>query len=263
MSVRSRKAERQKAAAMDKKDVRLKEEEQVFHMWEPVRFEVGSGYDYLRDTHLKRFGRAFLLNIVTLLLTVFNYVWFGTTVRGRKNLKAVSRTGAVTVCNHIHPMDCTMVNTALWGRRRYFVSLESNFRIPIAGHLLKILGAVPMSSKTTVAIEMFEAMEKALKDGVLVHIYPEGVLVPYAEGIRDFKNGAFRLAFRAHVPVLPLVISQSEPAGLLKILKRRPCLKVEILPPVYFEDTQVARKTAGGLKAACQNIYKAYFSKYR
>lgn len=248
---------------MNKEDARLKEEEQVFHMWEPLRFEVGTGYDYLWNTAPKRFVRALFLNVVTAVVTVFNFLVFGTTVRGRKNLKAVEGTGAVTVCNHIHPMDCTMVNTALWGRRRYFVSLESNFRIPVAGHLLKILGAVPMSSKASLAIEMFTAMETALKDGALVHIYPEGLLVPYAKGIRTFKNGAFRLAFKAGVPVLPLVISQREPRGLFKIFKRRPCLKIEILPPVYTEDQRVIKKTAGGLKTACQSVYESYFSRYR
>lgn len=245
---------------MDKEQAQLKEEEQVLHMWEPVHFEVKPGYDYLRNKKGQRFFRCLLLNAATAVLTVFNYVCFGTTVHGRKYLKAVENTGAVTVCNHIHPMDCTMVNTALWGRRRYFVSLESNFRIPVAGHLLKALGAVPMSSKTTLAIEMFAAMEEALKSGALVHIYPEEVLIPYAKGIRALKNGAFRLAFRAGVPVLPMIILPQKPSGLWAVFKKKPCLKIHILPPIYFEDIQSEKKNAGSLREACRKAYEDYLS---
>ena len=118
--------------AMDKQEARLKEEEQVFHMWEPVRFEVGPGYNYLRDRYYERFFRSVLLNMATAVLTVFNYIWFGTTVKGRKNLKVVRNTGAVTICNHIHPMDCTMVNTALWddGVILFHWNQISGFRLP-------------------------------------------------------------------------------------------------------------------------------------
>ena len=77
------------------------------------------------------------MNAATAVLTVFNYVCFGTTVHGRKYLKAVENTGAVTVCNHIHPMDCTMVNTALWGRRRYFVPLKIEFSYSCGGTSFK------------------------------------------------------------------------------------------------------------------------------
>lgn len=241
---------------MDKEKMTISEENQVFHMWEPMHFEVGHGYNYRRDSLIWRFVTSFFQNIASAALLIIDGVLFGMRIKGRKYLKEIRHTGAVTVSNHIHPMDCTMINVALWGRKRYFVSLESNFRIPVARHLIRLLGAVPMSSKSVLAIEMFSEMEKALQKKALVHIFPEGVMVPYAKGIRPLKNGAFRLAFKAGVPILPIAVTQHEPSGLWRFFKKKPCLHIEILPPLFLEDEAVEKKTAGGLRQACRNLFE-------
>lgn len=246
---------------MDKEKMTISEGNHVFHMWEPMHFEVGRGYNYRRDSLMWRFVTSVFQNLASAVLFVFNSVLFGMKIKGRKYLKEIRNTGAVTISNHIHPMDCTMIDVALWGRKRYFISLESNFRIPVARHLIRILGAVPMSPKSALAAEMFSEMEKALQKKALVHIFPEGVMAPYAQGIRPFKNGAFRLACKAGVPVLPIAVTQHKPSGFWRLFKKKPCLHIEILPPVFLEDKSVEKKTAGGLREACRKLYEGVFDR--
>ena len=79
-------------------------------------------------------------------------------------------------------------------------------------------------------------METALRAGAIVQVYPEGVLVPYARQMREFHNGGFRMAAEANVPVLPLMLLQRQPRGILRLWKRKPCMELYILPPIIPQE---------------------------
>ena len=124
------------------------EAERVFHMWEPLRFETVEGYDYQRKGLLPSTGNALLRIFVDLILSVFDKIAFGFRIEGQENLKLLGKRGAVTICNHLHPLDCSMVDLAVRRRRIYYITLEANFRIPVIRHLIRILGAVPLPHKS-------------------------------------------------------------------------------------------------------------------
>ena len=73
---------------------------------------------------------------------------YGFRITGERQqaLKAL-RGGGVVVCNHVHVLDCVMMNLALPGKRVWVLSLPENFNIPVAGRLVRLLGglAVPAS----------------------------------------------------------------------------------------------------------------------
>lgn len=230
----------------------LPQEERVFRMWEPLPFSVGEDYDYLRRGFFKRLGSGLLTAVVSLILGVFNRLAFGMRIDGRENLRALDGRGAVSVCNHIHQMDCTMARLALLPKRVYLLSLDSNFRIPVVRHIIRWLGAVPVSRDPQQIRTLFDRMGDALQAGDMVHIYPEGVLVPYDAGLRGFHNGAFRIAVDNNAPVLPMAIVQAQPRGLLRLIKRKPCLHLHILPPVYPSQTLARRKAIVDLHDRCR-----------
>ena len=235
------------------------EDEHVLHFWQPFHFVTPEGYDYTRNSFWHRFEAFLLRSFAAFILEGLNRVLFGFKITGRENLKAV-KGGAITVCNHVHPMDCTMVNLALLDKRLYYLTLETNFRIPIVRHLIRVLGAVPIPSKKHCFNEMFSEMSAAAKAGAFVHVYPEGVLIPYSKKLRRFKSGAFRIAAAANVPVLPMVISQEKPTGLFEFYKRKPCLTLNILPPIYPEQGEISEKqSAELLKNACIEAMREYF----
>ena len=140
---------------------------------------------------------------------------------------------------------------ALWKERTYFITLASNFKIPLVRHLIRILGGVPLPTDVQTTAEMFSEMGKALKKGACVQIYPEGILLPYCRGLRPFRRGAFYLAEENQVPVLPMVITFHSPTGIRRIYKRKPCLHLHILPPLWPDPALPKRQQIKDLQERC------------
>ena len=229
-----------------------KDDENVLHMWEPFDFKVKSGYDYLRKSVPKTVAYYIVHAIIFVILEFMNRVFWGFKIEGKENLKSIKGMGAVSIMNHVHPMDCTMAGIAAGMRRMYYVSLESNFRIPVVRHIIKVCGAVPLSKEPSLIKEMFYNMAAAMEDGCLVQIYPEGVLIPYYKGIRTFKQGAFRLAADTNRPILMMALIQRERRGLWRVLKRKPCFTLKFLPPVYPDATNEKHEETKRLMEYCE-----------
>ena len=138
------------------------------------------------------------------ILTIVNKVFLGYKIIGRENLKKVQG-GKVTISNHMHYLDCTMNGLMNFPNFVHFVILESNFKIPVAGFLIKLLKAIPIPTDKSKKKHFYEYVSKLLQDGETVHIYPEGELKVYNQNLMDFKKGAFVFAVENNVPVVPTV----------------------------------------------------------
>lgn len=236
----------------NRQEERRDEDGHVLHLWQPFHFQTGMGYDYRRRAWYQRALTAVVRTFAACILWVYERLVLGFRIVGRENLSRCMEGGMVTVCNHIHPLDCTMVDLALYPRRVHYVTLESNFRIPVVRHLIRVLGGVPLPKNPVKLLELFRAMEAAAHDGAAVHIYPEGVLIPYSDALRPFQNGAFRFAVRGQMTVVPMVIEQAAPTGWRKWLKRRPCLTLHILPPQTVDRSLPSKNAAAALERDCQ-----------
>ena len=54
-------------------------------------------------------------------------------------------------------------------------------------------------------------------------MYPEGILYPYYNGLRRFRNGAFKIAADCGCGVTPAVITFRKRKGLYRLFRRKPC----------------------------------------
>lgn len=230
------------------------EDAHIIHLPEPFEFSVDENYDYLRAGVLKSLWYRAVRFVAHLLLNIFNRVVFGLKVEGWDELVRLGASGAVVVCNHVHVMDCTFIDCMLPLRRVYYTTLETNFRIPVARHLIRWLGGVPIPRKVHELHHFGEVMEDALRRGKLVCMYPEAVLHPYYEGVRRFHDGAFVLAARSGCPVLPMAVSFRPARGLFRLYKRKPCVTLSILPAVgshRAETPSAVREEAERLRDIC------------
>lgn len=225
-------------------------EERVAYAPETLPFDTPRGFDYLRRHFFSRVLTFLVRLVADPLLILINGVWLGFRVHGLKNRRSIRGRGAVSVCNHVHPMDCTMIDLVMH-RRIYYVSLEENFRIPGVRRLIRVLGAAPLSHNPHCMKELFSAMEQALKGNAVVQIYPEGLLHPYCDRLRPFKNGAFRLAATARAPILPMVFTYRKAWGLRRLFTKKPTLHLHILPAVFPEKNESVRDMTVRMKAAC------------
>lgn len=115
-----------------------------------------------------------------------------------------------------------------------WVSKKEVYRIPIVGRLLFAHGDIVInraSAKEAMQLVHSKGMEW-LEKGASVAIFPEGTRSKDCE-IHNFKAGAFLLAKDAGVPILPIVLNNTN--NMFKrhgMLNWRNHITIKILPPI-------------------------------
>jgi 1-acyl-sn-glycerol-3-phosphate acyltransferase len=116
----------------------------------------------------------------------------------------------VVVSNHESFADILLISHLPWEMK--WLSKAELFRIPIMGWMMWLAGDIPVKRGFgPSAVEAMERCRKALRQRVSVMIFPEGTRSKTAE-LLPFKDGAFRLAIEAGVPILPLALSGTRTA---------------------------------------------------
>ena len=112
------------------------------------------------------------------------------------------------VSNHESFVDILLISHLPWEMK--WLSKKELFRLPVMGWLMRLAGDIPL--KRGFGPSTIEAMAKcreALANRVSVMIFPEGTRSATAEML-PFKDGAFRLAIDAGVPILPLAVARHQ-----------------------------------------------------
>lgn len=115
----------------------------------------------------------------------------------------------VYVCNHRTVFDPVALFAALGNVR--LVVARPLFEVPILGRVLRNMDAVAVDTENPHAsVASFDALARLGLDRSVV-IFPEGRLRT-APRLLPFQTGAFFLAIRAGVPVVPVVVEGTEDA---------------------------------------------------
>jgi len=110
----------------------------------------------------------------------------------------------VVVSNHESFVDILLLSHLPWEMK--WLSKVEILRIPILGWNMRIAGDVPVERGTArSAAKAMRRCREILAGHVSVVIFPEGTRTPTGEML-PFKDGAFRLAIDAGVPILPIVV---------------------------------------------------------
>ena len=111
----------------------------------------------------------------------------------------------VVVSNHESFADILLISHLPWEMK--WLSKVELMRIPVIGWDMYLAGDVPVERGTArSAVKAMQRCQEVLKTRVSVIIFPEGTRSASGEML-PFKDGAFRLAIDAGVPILPLVVS--------------------------------------------------------
>lgn len=126
--------------------------------------------------------------------------------QGREHLPATG--GALLVSNHVSYLD--PLHTSLFvhsaGRVPRFLAKNSLWKVPVLGPILRGSGQIPVFRDTADAQQSLAAGTRALADGKIVVIYPEGTITRDPAGWpMHSRTGVARLALASEVPVVPMV----------------------------------------------------------
>ncbi|MFY7880403.1 MAG: lysophospholipid acyltransferase family protein [Lacibacter sp.] len=125
------------------------------------------------------------------------------TIKGKKHFRP--NENYVVVCNHNSFMDVPVTSTGIPGTNKTIAKIEMS-RIPVFGIIYK-RGSVLVDRKNDDSrAKSYSAMKEVLQLGMHMCIYPEGTRNKTAQPLKEFKDGAFRLAIETGKPIMPGVL---------------------------------------------------------
>jgi 1-acyl-sn-glycerol-3-phosphate acyltransferase len=159
----------------------------------------------------------------------------------------------VVVSNHESFVDILLISHLPWEMK--WLSKVEILRIPVLGWDMVLAGDVPVERGTRKsALKAMRRCQEVLATRVSVIIFPEGTRST-TDDMLPFKEGAFRLAVDAGVPILPLVVHGTRTA-LPKHGWRfgRSNAEVRVLPPI-----ETAGLTAKDIPALTEKVRGTIF----
>ena len=138
-------------------------------------------------------------------------------IRGIENLQSV-KSGAIITCNHFNPFDSFTVEKVfrIAGQDKYKklfkVIREGNYtNFPgLYGFFFRNCDTLPLSSNKRTMMKFIKAVNVILKRGDFILVYPEQSMWWNYRKPKPLKNGAFNLAARSKVPVIPIFITMED-----------------------------------------------------
>jgi 1-acyl-sn-glycerol-3-phosphate acyltransferase len=174
------------------------------------------------------------------------------TVRGKENME---KPGAkVYASNHASYFDVLALMVGL-GVGYRFVAKSEVAKMPLIGSFLRQMGHVSFDrSDTQARLQQSEQLEKLLRDGEAVFVFPEGTFSP-EDGVRPFQLGAFRAAVDAGVPIVPISL-----AGTRRFLRdetylpRPTSVTITVHRPIYPQVE--SNSSTGSAQASWQELIR-------
>ena len=184
-------------------------------------------------------------------------------VTGEENLSALKE-GAVLTCNHFSPFDNYVlfhcIRKHLPKKYLYKVIREGNYTgfKGLYGLFFRHCNTLPLSSNRRTMMNFTKSVNTLLKSGETILIYPEQEMWWNYKKPRPFKIGAFKIAKKAGVPILPAFITMQDDGRLDGDgypLQRH---TVHILPAVY-PDGLTAEEMMERTYEACKQKYEEVY----
>lgn len=196
------------------------------------KFDIDKDYEYVKKGFIfKLFSNILYYGIALPILTILLKIVYNYKIEGKENIKNLNG-GAVSISNHVLILDCALLGLTFRSKKIYYTTQEESFKIPFVRKLIKLLRAIPIPKKIDNMKRFLIEIGNLLKEGSIVQMYPEAVLHPYCKEIRKFKNGAFDIASKNNVPIIPCVFTYRKPKGIRKMFKKKPDITIKILKPI-------------------------------
>lgn len=203
--------------------------------------------DSLRARFLRVFGQHMLLYFVVWLQLRFG---MGLKVEGRHWLRRYReqlRGGAISIANHCHRHDAEAILIAVLSRlpKTRIPMFAANFNTKDKA-FLEMVGGVPIPPPEMgmAAMKRFnEAFDEFHRRGYWFHIFPESCKWDWYKPLRPFQKGAFSMAYKYAMPLVPCTITWRPRTGLYRLFgsKDTPLMTVRISEPIV-PDTSAPRK---------------------
>ncbi len=145
------------------------------------------------------------------------------------------RTPFIIVSNHLSNADIPVISNLPWEMK--WIAKKELFEVPFSGWMMKMAGDIPVNRRDPRSqISTLKRAVYYLRNDCSVMFFPEGTRSRSGK-LGRFTNGAFHLAIRERVPVLPLVIDGTQECLPKNSWKFGPApeIQLKVLEPVSVE----------------------------
>ena len=141
--------------------------------------------------------------VVLAAKSVFKGLGIKFVIEGAENLPREG--GVVLAINHTSYLDFALggIPAERLGRHVRFMAKDGIFKHRIGGPLMRGMKHIPVNREA--GSQSFRDAVGALKAGEIVGVFPEATMSKSFE-IKEFKNGAVRMAISAKSPIVPMII---------------------------------------------------------
>ena len=173
-----------------------------------------------------------------------NRIRFGLRIEGREKIRKNRKRfagGVITVCNHVHRWDMICVMQAMRYRKAWIPMYSEPFKGK-DGFLMKAVGGIAIPDSYSGLRAFDRALDELHARGQWIHIFPESCSWKFYAPLRPFKIGAFNMAYKYGVPVLPMIITFRPRTGWRKWFgKGEPLVTLHVGDPIV-PDPNAPRK---------------------
>jgi 1-acyl-sn-glycerol-3-phosphate acyltransferase len=177
---------------------------------------------------------------LTSVLIIVRAVGVRTRVEGVENIPPET---CLFAANHTSNADPPAIVGAI-PRRIAILAKKSLFSIPVVGPAFRIARFVPVNrQKHEDAVASLELAAEYMREGTSFLIYPEGTRSPDGR-LQQFKRGAFVLAIKAGVPVVPVACAGAHRIMPKKSWRTTPGeIVVRFCPPIDAREYSLDRRS--------------------
>ena len=158
----------------------------------------------------------------------------------------------IFVANHISYMDIPMIVKAIRQPTRALGKAEIA-KVPVFGFLYRYGAIMVDRSSPEARKKSVLQLKSVLKKGISVFIFPEGTFNETGQPLKEFYDGAFRIAIETQLPLLPVIFPDT--------VKRLHYSSLFSFTPgksraVFLEEVPVAGLTADDVPALKADVYR-------
>ena len=189
-------------------------------------------------------------------------------IKGIENFDLLKDTGYIITCNHFNPFDTFTVEYAFrkYNKKKklYKVIREGNYtNFPgFYGFLMKNCNTLPLSENKHVLKEFLDSVKTLLEKNEAILIFPEQSMWWNYRKPKPLKTGAFNIACRNNVPILPIFITMEDTDIIGEDGFNIQAYTVNINSPIYLDENLSKKENINNMLDKNYEIWKKTYEDF-
>ncbi len=184
-------------------------EDELNDDFEPTKLKrnpVPENYEYVTKSKVKRFFTKILYFGICGIIIPLIVKCFGVKIKylDKEGFKEYRKHGGFIYSNHTSFLDMIDIQTIFLVKKTRIVGYTDALDMPIAKHIVKPLGFMPLPDTIASSRAFMDALRKFTDNRESIIIYPEAHVWPYYTKIRPFVSTSFKYPVKLGKPALPI-----------------------------------------------------------